>query len=105
MAVTLGAKPLTVNVNLPRNGNFTTTLRSTSDYPNDVGIELRFHKKLTLTDIPVIWEASISEDQATWNMTVAQVNAVIAMNPTVVRLVYKQGGADLIWGSGEINVL
>lgn len=43
------------------------------------------------------WPATVTTDQASWNVDKAEVNALIAATPTQCHLRYTSGGVDLLW--------
>lgn len=104
--VTLGSKPLPLTITLARGGSFTTTLKSSEDYPLDIVINLQFYKTTSLTDTPIVWPALILDDEATWDLDPEDVTEVITGKYRSARLHYVEAdGSILVWGSGEVDVV
>lgn len=104
--VILGSKPISIGVSLSRGGSFTTTLKSSTDFPLDIDIKLQFYKTISLSDTPVVWVADITDDEATWDKDPVDTAAIITGKYKIVRLHYVEAdGSVLVWGSGEVNVV
>ena len=78
---------------LPVGGTFSCTLRASADWPAGT-IDLYF----TGGGTPIVWTATITGPDATWNKTVAQVAAVLDGDYGAVALRgTPSGGEPAIW--------
>ena len=100
MTISLGFKPLPLEVRLARDSDFVCSLVAEAGWPEGVEIELVFpHDGSTTT-----WLATIDGDTASWKIPHAQVAALLAANARKVRLHYRDtaGSGDLLWGVGSV---
>ena len=100
MTISLGFKPLPIEVRLARDSDFVSALVADDDWPDGTAIELVFpHDGSTTT-----WPAVVAGDTARWDVPSSQVAALLAANARKVRLHYRAtpAGADLLWGVGSV---
>jgi hypothetical protein len=104
-AVTLGTTPITITVVLPLDADFPCELVAEQDWPEDAGIELRFHTDPAAAPVAT-WTATVSGNAATWDVAAALVQAVIDAGATTARLHYiEPDGTDLLWGRGRVRTV
>jgi hypothetical protein len=100
VTISLGFKPVPIEVRLARDSDFVTALVADSDWPDGTVIELVFpHDGSTTT-----WPATVAADTARWDVPRAQVAALLAANARKARLHYRDtpGGPELLWGVGSV---
>lgn len=104
--VTLGTTPITITVTLPLDADFVCELVAEQDWPDDAGIELRFHTDPTLAPTAT-WPATVAANSASWDVPAAQVQEdVLDAGATTVRLHYiEPDGSDLLWGRGRVRTV
>lgn len=100
VAVVLGREPPPLIVVLSVGGPFSAALVSSVNWPAGVAIDLRF----TGPGSPVLWVATIVTNRASWNKTIAQVNAVLAYTSVDLRYT-ESGGEAQIWSRGSVRLV
>ncbi len=102
MAINLGFVPIPLTVTLTAGGGFVSGLVADTPWPAGTQITLSFGD-LT-TPVPIDWPATIVGVNASWDMPVTAVTAVLAAGFRHVHLFYTQpSGARLVWGWGTIH--
>lgn len=97
VVVDLGAEPIRLQLHLSRGGDFRTVLHSNSgDWPASAVITLGVGSST--------WTATKAGADATFDVDVVAVDAVIAENPRTVKLWYEDGAARLLWGLGGVTI-
>jgi hypothetical protein len=95
--VALGADPIRVELHLSRGSDFTCVLHSNSgDWPDTAAI--------TLEVGDATWTATAVGPDATFDIDLAAVDAIIAESPRTVRLWYEDGATRILWGLGPVSV-
>lgn len=97
--ITLGSEGEQLQVVIPVDADFVTTLTASSPWPVGTTIELHFSDP-TLSS-PTIWTASVSGSDAVFNVPKSTVQAVVVARLPIARLIYSPGGSGtLLWGHG-----
>lgn len=100
--ITLGSEGEQLQVIIPTDADFVTTLTASSPWPTGTTIEL--HLSDTSTNPPIVWTASVSGSSAVFNVPKTTVQAVIVARLSIARLIYSPGGSgSLLWGHGTIR--
>jgi hypothetical protein len=101
--IALGFEPYEIQVNLARDSDFTATIRAASDpWPPGTSIELRF--TVSESSPPIVWEATIDGQDATWNVPAATVATVVNARARHARLLYGTDNGDTwLWGRGRVH--
>lgn len=97
--ITLGSEGEQLVVVIPVGADFVTTLSAATPWPTGTQIEL--HLSNTLSDVPVIWPATVAGTTAVFNVAKTVTQAVIDARLSLARLYYSPGGAGtLLWAHG-----
>lgn len=102
--ITLGFEPYPIQVNLARDSDFTATIRTAGDdpWPTGTTIELRFAASESAS--PVVWAATVSGQDASWNVPAADVADVVDSRARHARLIYgTDNGESWLWGRGRVH--
>lgn len=104
--VALGMSPIPITVTLPLDADFVCQFVAEEDWPDSSGVELRFHTN-SADDAPVAtWPATISGQNASWDVDSTVVQLVIDAAAFLVRLHYiEPDGTDLLWGRGRARTV
>jgi hypothetical protein len=96
-SVKLGYSPTSMTLALAQGGDFVTTLVSQDgNWPGTAVI--------TIEVADATWTATLVTNEARFNVDQADVDAVIAKNPSKFRLWYTDGATRLLWGTGPVTV-
>lgn len=101
--LSLGKKPLALEVNLYTEADFVDGLQRDDGTDWPAGSQLYLRIFLTVGD-PVKWDADLEGTVASWNIDKADVMAAIAGKPKSAQLWFIDGEADLLWGRGKVQV-
>lgn len=102
--VTLGSDVDQLTVIIPVGASFITTLTAATPWP--VGTVIELHLMNDISDSPVIWSATISGTDATFNIPPSQVQTVTDARLSLARLIYNPGGSGaLLWAHGTIRYI
>lgn len=97
--ITLGSAGDDLTVIIPLGARFLTKLHSSTPWP--VGTIIQLHLVNEPDDDPVVWTATISGSDATFDESASQVATDTADRPSVARLLYdSDGGGLLLWAHG-----
>lgn len=100
--ITLGSDVDQLTVIIPIGASFITTLTASTPWPNGTVIEL--HLLNNIADNPVVWSATISGTDATFNITPTNVKTVSDQRLSLARLIYNPGGTGaLLWAHGTVK--
>jgi hypothetical protein len=101
MTITLGSVPESLRVELTRGGDFIQTLES--EDAEGVAVDWVDGEVVTLVfDTGDVWAATLSTNEATWNVDKAVVEALLDDGARRVMLLYTADGADLPWAKGSV---
>lgn len=97
--ITLGSEGEQLQVIIPVDADFVTTLTASSPWPTGTTVEL--HLSDTSLNPPVVWAASVSGSNAVFNVPKSTVQAVVTARLSLARLIYSPSGSGtLLWGHG-----
>jgi hypothetical protein len=97
--ITLGSEGEQLVVIIPVGADFLTTLSASTPWP--VGTVIELHLSNTLTDVPVVWTATVSGSTAVFNVPKVTTQPVVAARLSLARLFYSPGGSGtLLWAHG-----
>lgn len=100
--IELGFRPVPLTITLAADADFISKFVAQSGWPDGTQIQLRF---INLRNT-VIWSATISGTDATFDVAAADVATLISAQPQEVRLHYMDAqGDDLLWGKGRVVVV
>lgn len=106
--LTLGLRPLEVDVLLPRGADFVASIKSTTGpWPAGTGVALVFltGPRQRVAD-GVRWDAEVVGDSAAWDVPWSVVEDAIDGGVTHARLLYIEPDATvLLWGKGDARVV
>lgn len=78
---------------LYRDSDYTFALEADPAWPNDVTLQFRFSSTYpNEDDDPIIWTATIQDNQAVWDITESGVNEVLDSSKPYIRLAYVSSG-------------
>ena len=105
MSLVLGPASTALTINLVRAGSWWATLHSVTsatdptplDYPAGAVLEIRFGDG-------TVWAATIAGPDATWDVSPADVAALIAARPHTAELWLTTGGHSIPWAIGRVSV-
>jgi hypothetical protein len=98
--ITLGSDVDQLTVIIPIGASFITTLTASTPWPNGTIIQLQFMNDIA--DVPVVWSATVSGTDATFN--VADTSVVTNARLSLARLIYNPGGTGaLLWAHGTVR--
>lgn len=101
--ITLGSDVDQLTVIIPLGASFITTLTAATPWPNGTVIEL--HLVNDPADDPVIWSATVSGTDATFNINPANVKLVSDQRLSLARLIYNPGSGALLWAHGTVRYI
>ena len=102
--ITLGSDVEQLTVVIPVGASFITTLTAATPWPDDTVIEL--HLMNDVADDPVVWSATVSGTDATFNIPSDQVQVVTDARLSLARLLYNPGGLGaLLWAHGTTKYI
>jgi hypothetical protein len=97
--ITLGSAGEDLTVIIPVGASYVATLTASTPWPTGTAIELHFMNDLS--DVPVVWAATISGSDATFDIDTTQVQLVVDARLSIARLIYNPGGTGaLLWAHG-----
>lgn len=100
--ITLGSAGDDLSIAVPVDADFVTTITSTISWPTGTTVELHFINQST--DVPIVWVATVSGSSVTFNIPAATVQAVVAAQLSIARLIYKPGGTGaILWAHGPVR--
>jgi hypothetical protein len=105
-AVTAGAKPIDLNMRLPRDADFVWNITNNAG-AWAAGDRLELHLSATddNTGTVITWTATIVDAVASWKVPNTGVLAAIAAGVKYARLhYYDAAGDNLLWMAGRANV-
>lgn len=98
MSVKLGYSPASMTLTLTEGGDFVTTLVSQDgDWPVTAVISIEVGA--------ATWIATLSTNEARFNVDQIEVDAVVAEEPRSFSLWYVDGETRLLWGRGPVVVV
>ncbi len=101
MSFTLGARPLAMDMVLPRDADFVATLTSTTGvWPGDALTLVLLDGTGTQIDS---WDADIAGPTASFTVAQATVAAAITAGARTVRAHTVENGVDQLWASGPVS--
>lgn len=99
MVITLGSEGEQLQVIIPVDADFVSTLSATDVWPAGTAIEL--HLSNSFTDTPVIWSATVSGTTAVFNESKTAIQPVVEARLSLARLFYSPDGlSTLLWAYG-----
>lgn len=103
MSIVLGVKKEGLEVLLDRDADFVSGMDYTENWPTGVEISLVFNDEPETK-----WVGTIDGPSLDWAVDKVQVNALIARlgeraTPRV-RLIYSEGGTEIVWAQGDVMI-
>lgn len=100
-AMVLGNRPIPVTVVLSSFSPFVSNIVRSENWADGTEIALEF--RATEDDVPIVWEAGIAGDTASWNVSAADAAIVLDAGKLHARLRYTApGGPELTWAVGLV---
>ncbi len=104
MTVALGFVPIDCTVALSAGGDFSQTLTATPPWPAGTAVELHFSPTPAEGPSTIVWPATISGANATWNVPAVSVAAVLNAQALYVTIHYVTSIGTLVWMVGRVRV-
>lgn len=102
-----GYQPFEFTLPLSSGSDYSFTLQSTPAWPTGTSIELRFATDIdeSKSTVPVVvWPATITGANATWNVAASNVQIVLDTQARYVKLRYIDSSVNtLVWGKGVVR--
>jgi hypothetical protein len=104
MALNLIAPVEAMTINLTRDTDWIRVLEAdpAGSISATADVEIRWYAGASIVGT---WPATVTVDDASWNVDKAVVNALIALNPTGAKLFYVDGSLDLLWAMATAVVV
>jgi hypothetical protein len=97
VSITLGTVPENLTVVLTKDADFFTTLQN-ADGNWSVTAEIKL-----IFSTGDEWDATISGEEATFNVDSTTVNTLLEARPIWVKLFYIDGTTEICWAKGEVS--
>lgn len=99
--ITLGFAALPLTVALAGDADFVAALVAEDGWPAGTQIQMVFPRS---GGTPLVWPAAVAGTTASWDVDQVEVAEVIHAGCRRVRVLYREGGTELLWMAGSVIV-